>query len=112
MVSLSNAKAQAHYEARAKIVKAMAHPTRLFLMDELSRGGQRCVQELTDLIGVSMSTVSRHLAMLQNAGLIEHDKRGSQVYYRIRIGCVLSFFDCVESVLGRNSRDRRKRTAS
>jgi len=112
MVSLSNAKTQAHYEARAKIVKAMAHPTRLFVMDELTRGGQRCVQELTDLIGVSVSTVSRHLAMLQNAGLVEHEKRGSQVYYRIRCGCALSFFDCVESVLNHNSRSRRKRPAT
>jgi len=112
MVSLPNARSQAQYEARAKIIKAMAHPTRLFVMDELTRGGQRCVQELTDLIGVSMSTVSRHLAMLQNAGLVEHEKRGAQVYYRIRIGCVLSFFDCVESVLNRNSRDRRRRPAN
>ena len=82
MVSLSAAKTQAQYEARAKIIKAMAHPTRLFVVDELTRGGQRCVRELTEMIGVSMSTVSRHLAMLKNAGLVEDEKRGSQVYYR------------------------------
>jgi ArsR family transcriptional regulator len=105
-------KTQARYDARAKIIKAMAHPTRLFVVDELSRYGERCVCELTEMIGVDISTVSRHLAMLRNTGIIEDEKRGAQVYYRIRIGCVLNFFDCVESVMKCNSRDQRKLLAS
>ena len=52
------------YAARATIVKALAHPTRLFVVDELSRHGRRCVCELTEMIGADMSTVSRHLAIL------------------------------------------------
>jgi DNA-binding transcriptional ArsR family regulator len=94
-----NTRTQARYEARAKIIKAMAHPTRLFVMDELARDGERCVCDLTEMIGVEMSTVSRHLAMLKNAGIVEDEKRGVQVYYRIRCGCVPDFFDCVESVM-------------
>ena len=78
---MMDAKTQAKYEARAKIIKAMAHPTRLFIVDELARHGERCVCELTELVGVDMSTVSRHLAMLKNAGIIEDEKRGAQVYY-------------------------------
>ena len=103
-----NTKSQAKYEARAKIIKALAHPTRLFLVDELSRGGERCVCDLTEMVGVEMSTVSRHLAMLKNAGIVEDEKRGAQVYYRVRCGCVPDFFECVESVMKCNARDQRK----
>jgi ArsR family transcriptional regulator len=91
-------KTQARFEARAAVIKAMAHPTRLFIVDELSRGEQ-CVRELTDLIGVDISTVSRHLSILKGAGIVKDDKRGSQVYYNLRVPCVLNFFDCIESVL-------------
>lgn len=99
-----NSQEQAKYEARAKIIKAMAHPTRLFIVDELGRNGERCVYALTEMIGVDMSTVSRHLAMLKNAGIIEDERRGAQVYYRLRVKCVLNFFECVESVMKCNAK--------
>ena len=63
-----------------------------------SSRGERCVCELTDLIGVEMPTVSRHLSQLKNAGLLEDEKRGSQVFYRLRVPCVLNFFKCVKAV--------------
>lgn len=96
---------QAKYEARARIVKAMAHPTRLFLIDELARGGERCVCELTELVGSDMSTVSRHLAQLKNAGLVEDEKRGQMVFYRLRAKCISSFFGCIEDVMKCNAKD-------
>lgn len=86
------------FEARAKIMKALAHSTRLFLVDELSRG-ERCVCELTEMVGADMSTVSKHLSVLKSAGIVADDKRGLQVYYRLKMTCVLGFFDCMESVL-------------
>ena len=91
------AAAQAEYKTQARIIKALAHPTRLFIVDELSRG-ERCVCELTDLIGVEMPTVSRHLSQLKSAGILEDEKRGSQVFYRLRVPCVLNFFKCVKAV--------------
>jgi ArsR family transcriptional regulator len=92
------ATAQARYERQARIIKALAHPTRLFIVDELARG-ERCVCELSDLIGVEMPTVSRHLSVLKKAGILAGEKRGSLVYYRLRVPCVLNFFKCVEAVL-------------
>ena len=86
------------WEARAQIIKAMAHASRLKIVDELSRG-ERCVAELTALVGADVSTVSRHLAVLKNAGLVSDDKRGNQVFYSLRTPCVLNFFHCVEAVL-------------
>ena len=92
------AEQKAKYEARARIMKAMAHPTRLFIVDELSRN-ERCVQELTAMIGADTSTVSKHLSVLKGVGIIEDDKRGTQVYYNLKARCVLNFFDCLESVM-------------
>jgi ArsR family transcriptional regulator len=91
-------KMQARYEARARIIKAMAHPTRLFIVDELSRG-KRCVHELTEMVGADVSTVSKHLAILKSAGVVQDEKRGALVYYSLRCPCVLNFFTCVEKVL-------------
>ncbi len=103
-----DAKQRAKYEARAKIIKAMAHPTRLFLVDELARHGERCVCELTEMVGADMSTVSRHLATLKGVGIVEDERRGAQVFYRLRVRCVLNFFECVESVMKCNVKDQHK----
>ena len=51
-------KRQDRYDARVRVVKAMAHPTRMFIVDELSRSGERCVCELTEMVGADISTVS------------------------------------------------------
>lgn len=88
---------QTEYKTQARIIKALAHPTRLFIVDELSRG-ERCVCELTDLIGVEMPTVSRHLSLLKSVGILEDEKRGSRVFYRLQAPCVLKFFKCVRAM--------------
>jgi DNA-binding transcriptional ArsR family regulator len=88
-------------------MKALAHPTRLFIVDELSRG-ERCVFELTEMVGADMSTVSKHLAVLKSAGVVLDDRRGIQVFYRLRVPCVLSFFGCVEAVLEEAARDQAR----
>ena len=88
----------AKFETRARIIKALAHPTRLFIVDELSRQ-ERCVCELTEMIGADMSTVSKHLSVLKNVGIIRDDKRGNQVFYQLTTPCILNFFGCIESVL-------------
>ncbi len=79
-------------------MKALAHPTRLFLVEELARG-ERCVCELTEMVGADVSTVSKHLALLRHAGLVQDDKRGTQVYYSLRCACALSFFNCIDEVI-------------
>ena len=95
-------KTKAVFEARAAVVKAMAHPTRLFIVDQLTKE-ERCVAELTEMIGADMSTVSKHLNVLKSAGIVSDEKRGSQVYYRLKVPCILNFFNCVESVLKNNA---------
>jgi ArsR family transcriptional regulator len=96
----------AQYEARAKIIKALSHPARLMIVDELDAHGERCVCDLTELVGSDMSTVSRHLSQLKNAGIVEDEKRGTMVFYRLRVKCLAKFFGCVESVLQSNAREQ------
>jgi ArsR family transcriptional regulator len=96
-----DAETKARCEARARILKALAHPTRLFIVEELARG-ERCVCELQEMIGADMSTVSKHLAQLKSAGVVADDKRGVQVYYSLRAGCVPGFLDCIQNILKEN----------
>jgi len=100
-------KTYARFDARAKIIKAMAHPTRLFIIDVLSRG-ERCVCDLTEMVGADVSTVSKHLTVMKNAGIVKDEKRGSQVFYSLRVACVLNFFSCIESVLENSAKDQMK----
>ncbi|MFH2037472.1 MAG: metalloregulator ArsR/SmtB family transcription factor [Candidatus Zixiibacteriota bacterium] len=93
-----NNKIKEAYEIRASILKALAHPTRLYIVDILS-SGEKNVGDLTELIKSDMSTVSKHLLILKNASIIEHTKRGVQVFYRLKMPCVLNFFGCIEKVL-------------
>lgn len=92
-------------KARAGVLKAMAHPTRLFIIEELEKE-ERCVCDLTEQIGADVSTVSKHLSVLKQAGIVVDDKRGNQVFYKLRVPCILNFFGCVESVLESSARDQ------
>jgi len=85
-------------EARAEILKAMAHPARLFMMEELAKG-ERCVCDLREMVGTDLSTVSKHLSILRNAGLVEIEKRGTMVFYSLTTPCVLNFVNCLDATI-------------
>lgn len=89
------------YEARAAIAKALAHPTRLILLEAIE-DREMCVCELTKLVGADQSTVSKHLALLKQAGLVADRKEGVQVYYRVKVCCLRGFWECIETVLTEN----------
>jgi len=87
-----------NYTERAKVLKALAHPVRLCMVDALSRRDY-CVRELAAMVGLDMSTVSKHLSVLKNAGILVDDKRGLQVFYALKCACITRLFDCAEEVL-------------
>lgn len=93
------------YETRARIIKAMAHPARLFILEKLKEG-ELCVNEVKDLLGLDVSTVSRHLSVLKNEGLVYDEKRGNSVYYNLLVPCVLDFMSCVEAVMESRAKER------
>ena len=102
-VIAADTKTRARYKAQAQVFKALAHPSRLLMVEELA-GGERCVCELAELVGAEMPTVSRHLAQLRNAGIVDDEKRGAQVFYRLVTPCVMNFFQCVAAVRGTSRR--------
>ncbi len=74
---------------------------------ELARG-RRCVAELTAAVGSDVSTVSKHLAVLREAGIVEGERSGAQIYYTLRVPCVLNFFGCVEAVMRSKAKEQMR----
>lgn len=66
-------------ELRSKIFKALGHPSRILMVDVLLQG-ERCACELRELVGADMSTVSKHLSVLKEAGIVQDGKRGTSVH--------------------------------
>lgn len=83
------------YSMQAEIIKAMAHPTRLFILNVLKQG-EVCVCKLTEMIGNDISTVSKHLLVLKNAGLVAARREGNWLHYRLTCPCVLDFAKCID----------------
>ena len=91
-----------NYDAQAKVMKALAHPSRLLIVRALM-DHELCVCELCELLPHNLSTVSRHLSVLKNAGLLNEEKRGLYVYYHLTCPCILDFLDCVGRITGEAS---------
>jgi ArsR family transcriptional regulator len=66
-----------------KQTKALADGSRLRIIAALSRYPELCVCQITELLGLATATVSRHISVIQNAGLVESRKDGRWVYYRL-----------------------------
>jgi ArsR family transcriptional regulator len=76
---------QSWAEARAELMKALADPTRLTMIASLSKAEEPiCICDFTAGLGLSQPTISHHMAKLRDAGLVESEKRGIWIYYRLR----------------------------
>ncbi|MHC4550771.1 MAG: ArsR/SmtB family transcription factor [Planctomycetota bacterium] len=100
-------RARKQYEARARVAKALAHPSRLLMLDALSQD-ELCVHDLTGLVGADQSTVSKHLAVLRHAGLVDLRKEGAMTFYRLKVPCLEGFWSCIETVLSKSLEEQKK----
>ncbi len=91
-------KSDEHYKQQSRLLKALANETRLKIIDRLN-DGECHVGELVDLMGCDQSTVSKHLAILRSAGVVDDDRRGNTVFYRLLTPCVVNFFACASQVI-------------
>jgi ArsR family transcriptional regulator len=91
-------KQKAIIEAKENVLKALAHPTRLWMAEQLEHG-EKCVCELAEFIDADFSTISKHLSVLKQAGVVADEKRGKQVYYRLKVPCILKYMTCIEAVI-------------
>jgi DNA-binding transcriptional ArsR family regulator len=81
-------------ELIAERFRALGEPTRIKLLDRL-REGEASVLELTELIGTTQQNVSKHLGVLQRAGIVARRKQGNFAYYRIVDEAVFSLCEVV-----------------
>jgi DNA-binding transcriptional ArsR family regulator len=82
---------------RATVIKALAHPSRLLIAEALM-DGEMCVCDLKDLVGADMSTVSKHLSLMREAGVLISEKRGLNIYYQLACECLGDFLRCVDQI--------------
>ena len=82
---------------RVSVIKALAHPSRLTIAEAL-QAGPVCVGDLEKRIGADMSTVSKHLSLMRNAGLVTCERRGVQVFYRLACVCLPDFLRCIDEL--------------
>jgi len=85
---------------KADIFKALAHPTRLFIIHAV-KDKKMSVKELTEIVGVDISTMSKHLDILKKNKIIEGEKVKNFIYYRLAIPCVLEFMNCAGKVINK-----------
>ena len=86
------------YEQKALIYKALAHPIRVQIVEFLAEG-ERTVTEIAEYVGAKEANTSRHLAVLRSAGVLDSRKDGLNVYYDLRMPCLVNMFSCVETAL-------------
>ena len=91
--------------AKAEVFKALGHPARLWIAEQLS-DGEKCVCEFVDALGLDFSTVSKHLTVLRQAGIVQSRKEGKQVFYSLKVPCLLNFMHCVEAVLENSAKEQ------
>ena len=96
---------QTDYRNQATVMKALGHPSRLLIVHALM-DHELCVCELRELLGQTLPTVSRHLSVLKNAGLLREEKRGLYIYYRLTCPCIGDFLACVGRITGEAGESR------
>lgn len=96
-----------YLELRAKIFKALGHPSRLKMVEGLF-DGERCVCELQAMVGSDISTISKHLNILKEAGVLQDERRGTNIYYSLRMTCIANFLSCVEDFVGKRLEEQIK----
>ena len=92
------------YRMKADVLAAAGHPIRLAVIDFL-KDGEQCVCDIAEHVEGRRSNVSRHLAVLLKAGIVEQRKEGLRMMYSLKTPCILNFMSCVEGVLRQRARD-------
>jgi DNA-binding transcriptional ArsR family regulator len=101
---------KALYKRKADIIKAVGHPLRVAVVDFL-KDGEKCVCDIAEHVGSERSNVSRHLAVMLKAGVLQCRKDGLQVYYGLRTPCILNFLNCAAQTLKHNVKEEAQMLA-
>lgn len=85
---------------KSKLFRGLGDPSRLAIID-LLRDGPKCVYEIADATGLSQPNTSAHLACLSDCGLLEKERRGKFIYYKVAHAEVTALLNRADAILGR-----------
>ena len=102
-----NQEQQSLFELQAEVIKAVAHPVRIAIVDFL-KDREQCVCDIVTHVGAQRSNVSRHLAVMVNAGVLSFRKEGLKVIYKLETCCMLEFLECVAKVADQRTARRHR----
>ena len=85
-------------EIRSEVIKAMAHPVRLIVI-ELLKEGEKSFSELMEYFDIDKSTLSKHISVLKVSGIVKSRRDGLEMFYHLQVPCVADFFKCVTAVI-------------
>jgi len=86
-------KEKSRLDLTAELLKAIGHPMRLAMLEALKQG-PRCVCELAESLGLNKSVASKHLSLLYDVGVLNLEKKGTQVFYTLMTPCVVEMSQC------------------
>lgn len=95
------------YKLRADVIKSLAHATRLRIVDFLISNGETCVCDIAAFVQASQPMVSKHMAQMREAGVLESRKEGSMVFYKVSAPCLQNFFNCLDTSIEKSLENRR-----
>jgi len=99
-----DARARRALELKAKTLQALGHPARLLILEAL-RDGERCVCELTPVLGLRQPNISQHLAILRSANLVTARRDGTRAVYRVADPAVYEIIDRMGEVVRRQGEE-------
>lgn len=103
VINIKVANNRNEYRTLARLFKALGNEARLVIVQNLLIS-ELSVGELTELVGLDPSTVSKHLSVLRTSGLVDDRRDGNMVYYHVLTPCIANFFSCAIQV--QNERKR------
>lgn len=94
-------------ELKAEILKALAQPTRLKILEFL-RGGERCICEIVPAINGEQSNISRHISLMQKSNLVTTRKDGVKVMVKVKDPKVFEILDSIALLLKKQMIETRR----
>ncbi len=85
-------------EIRSEVIKAMAHPVRLIVLEVLN-DGEHSFSELMEYFDIDKSTLSKHISVLKNAGIVSSRREGAESVFCLQVPCVMQLFNCITEVI-------------
>lgn len=92
------------FELHAELLKALAHPKRLEIL-HLLRGQELSVSEIQEMLDLPQANLSQHLMVMRDAGVLESDRQGKQIYYRLAHKNFVKASDMIRQILAEKHKD-------